>query len=324
MADIAKKKRKLRKEKYVERLNQYLTEYRAILIIQVDNVGSNQLQKIRIALRGKASVLMGKNTLIRKVLRENIAKNPKLEALLPQIYSNIGFVFTNGSLNEIRKTITDFKVPAGARTGTLAPNEVLIPPGTTGLDPSQTSFFQALNIATKIVRGAIEIINPVILLKPGDKVSPSHVALLDKLSIRPFHYGAVVSHVYEDGVVYEAAILDISQDDLLKKFLSGVRSLALVSLGISYPTLASLPFIVSNAFSKLLAITLATEISFPQADKFKEALKNPAAFAPAPAAAAAAPAKADDKGKGKEKEKEKPKEESEEEGDFGLGGGLFD
>lgn len=323
MADIAKKKRKLRKEKYVERLNQYLVDYRAILIIQVDNVGSNQLQKIRIALRGKAAVLMGKNTLIRKVLRETAVKNPKLEALLPQIYGNMGFVFTNGSLNEIRKTITDFKVPAGARTGTLAPNEVLIPPGTTGLDPSQTSFFQALNIATKIVRGAIEIINPVILLKPGDKVSPSHVALLDKLGIRPFHYGAVVSHVYEDGVVYEAAVLDISQDDLLKKFLNGVRSLALVSLGISYPTLASLPYIVSSAFSKLLAITLATEISFPQADKFKEALKNPGAFAPPPAAAAAA-AKTDDKAKGKEKEKEKPKEESEEEGDFGLGGGLFD
>jgi len=324
MADIAKKKRKLRKEKYVERLNQYLTDYRAVLIIQVDNVGSNQLQKIRIALRGKAAVLMGKNTLIRKVLREGIAKNPKLEALLPQIYGNMGFVFTNGNLNDIRKTITEFKVPAGARSGTLAPSEVLVPPGSTGLDPSQTSFFQALNIATKIVRGAIEIINPVVLLKQGDKISPSHVALLDKLGIRPFHYGAVVSHVYEDGVVYESAVLDISQDDLLKKFLSGVRSLALVSLGISYPTLASLPYIVSSAFSKLLAITLVTDFSFPQADKFKEALKNPGAFAPAAAAAPAA--KADDKGKGKEKEKEKekPKEESEDEGDFGLGGGLFD
>lgn len=323
MAELAKKKRKLRKEKYVERLNQYLTEYRAILIIQVDNVGSNQMQKIRLALRGKAVVLMGKNTLIRKVLRENIVKNAKLENLLPSIYGNMGFVFTNGNLNEIRKTITDFKVPAGARSGTLAPNEVLVPPGSTGLDPSQTSFFQALNIATKIVRGAIEIINPVILLKAGDKISPSHVALLDKLGIRPFHYGAIVSHVYEDGVVYEAAVLDISQDDLLKKFLSGVQRLALLSLGINYPTLASLPYIVSNAFSKLLSITLATEITFPAADKFKEALKNPAAFAPAPAAAPAAAADKKGKEKEKEKEKEKPKEDSDE-GDFGLGGGLFD
>ncbi|KAB2596626.1 60S acidic ribosomal protein P0-like [Pyrus ussuriensis x Pyrus communis] len=39
---------------------------------------------------------------------------------------------------------------APARVGLVAPIDVVVPPGNTGLDPSQTSFFQVLNIPTKI------------------------------------------------------------------------------------------------------------------------------------------------------------------------------
>jgi len=316
----ASKKRKIRKEKYVTRLVQYLGEYKNILVIHVDNVGSNQLQKVRIALRGNAVVLMGKNTLMRKVIREQAVANPKFESLLALIYSNIGFVFTNKPLVDIRKIIVEHKVPAAARAGANAPVDVFVPAGPTGLDPAQTSFFQALNIATKIAKGSIEIINEVHLIKTGDKVTSSHVALLDKLNIRPFSYGCVVSDVYEDGTVYKASILDMSQADLLAKFMSGVHKVAALSLAIGYPTLASLPHLMGNAVKKLVALSLVTEYEFEFSKKYKDMLANPGAFAAAaPAAAAAAPAA------GNKKEEAKPakKEESEESGGD-LGFSLFD
>jgi large subunit ribosomal protein LP0 len=95
------------------------------------------MQKVRVALRGKAVVVMGKNTLIRKILRDMIdgEKLAKLEALVPLVVGNMGFVFTNHSLPEIRKIILDNKVPAAAKSGTLAQRDVFIPPGPTGLDP---------------------------------------------------------------------------------------------------------------------------------------------------------------------------------------------
>jgi len=314
-----KSKRKIRKEKYVAKLNEYLVEYKNIIIVQVDNVGSNQMQKVRLALRGKAVVLMGKNTIIRKIVREHIVKNPQLENLLPYVFGNMGFVFTNGNLNEIRKTIVDNKVPAAAKSGSLAQNSVVIPPGSTGLDPGQTAFFQALNIPTKIVKGAIEIVSEVILIKTGDKVTASHVALLDKLNIRPFSYGFQVTDVYEDGVVYAASILDMTDADLLAKFFNGVSKLAAVSVAIGYPTLASLPYLLGSAFRKLVAVSLATEYTFKEAQKFKDYLANPSAFASAAPAAAAPAAGA---AKAAEKPKEVEKEESEE--DFGGGFSMFD
>jgi len=307
-------KRRIRKTGLVAKLEQYLEEYKNVLVIQCDNVGSNQMQKVRLSLRGKAAMLLGKNTLIRKVVREHAAKNPKLEALVPYIVGNMGFVFTNENLAEIRTLIQEQKAPAPARVGTVAPNDVIIPSGSTGLDPGQTSFFQALSIATKIVKGAIEIVNEVTLIKTGAKVTSSHVALLDKLNIRPFKFGIIVSDIYEDGTCYTAAVLDMSTEDLMKKFSEGVNTVAAISLAIGYPTSASLRHHVVNAFNKLLYISLATEYSFEQSQKIKDMIANPGAFAAAAPAAtastsAAAPAA------------EAPKEE-EEEADMGFS--LFD
>jgi len=283
--------RRLRKEKFVVKLQEAIREYKNVLIVGVDNVGSNQMQKVRIALRGKAIVVMGKNTLIRKVMRDMVGaeKLTKLETLIPIVVGNMGFVFTNASLNEVRKTILENKVPAAAKPGVLAQRDVFIPAGPTGLDPGQTNFFQALNIGTKIVKGAIEIVNEVHLIKVGEKVTLSHVAMLDKMNIRPFFYGFKVTDVYEDGTVYSAAILDMDQNTLLNKFFAGVRKVAAISLAIGYPTAASVSHSINFAFKQLLAIALTTEVSFPEAQKFKDYLANPSAFA-APAATSAAPA----------------------------------
>ena len=78
--------------------------------MNVDNVGSNQMQQIRISLRGRGVALMGKNTTIRKAIRGHIDQNPNLEKILPHIRGNVGFVFTKEDLNDIRDLIEANKV----------------------------------------------------------------------------------------------------------------------------------------------------------------------------------------------------------------------
>jgi len=312
-------KRRERKTRYIEKLKQCLSDYKNILIVQCDNVGSNQMQKTRLALRGEAELLLGKNTVIKKVVRELKQEDDKIAVLEPYIYGNIGFVFTNSDLKKVREIVVGNKVPAAAKVGTIAPIDVFIPPGATGLDPGQTAFFQSLNIATKIVKGAIEIQNTVHLIKQGEKVTASHVALLTKLNIQPFFYGFGVSDVYEDGTMYSAEILDMSQDDLKQKFINAANRLAALSLAINYPTQASVPHIVRNAFKKIAAISIEADIDIEQTREIREYLKDPSKFV------AAAPAAAAGGGAAKEEAKEVPKkkEESEESGGD-MGFSLFD
>jgi large subunit ribosomal protein LP0 len=58
---------------------------------------------------GHGEILMGKNTMIRKAIRGHLQKNPLLEKLLPYIVGNVGFVFTQEDLGEIRKKLLENK-----------------------------------------------------------------------------------------------------------------------------------------------------------------------------------------------------------------------
>ncbi|MBN3289219.1 RLA0 protein, partial [Polypterus senegalus] len=307
------------KSNYFMKIIQLLDDYPKCFIVGADNVGSKQMQTIRVSLRGKAVVLMGKNTMMRKAIRGHLENNPSLEKLLPHIRGNVGFVFTKEDLAEVRDLLLANKVPAAARAGAIAPCDVTVPAQNTGLGPEKTSFFQALGITTKISRGTIEILSDVQLIKTGDKVGASEATLLNMLNISPFSYGLIIRQVYDNGSVYSPEVLDITEDSLHQRFIEGVRNIASVCLQIGYPTVASIPHSIVNGYKMVLAVAVETDYSFPLADKVKAFLADPSAFAVAApavvetAAAAATPAQA----------KEEAKDDSEE-SDDDMGFGLFD
>jgi large subunit ribosomal protein LP0 len=304
------------KSNYFSKLTNLLDEYPKCFIVGADNVGSKQMQEIRIALRGQAVVLMGKNTMMRKAIRGHLEKNPDLERLLPHIKQNVGFVFTNEELVDIRDLLLANKVKAPAKAGALAPLDVMVPAQNTGMGPEKTSFFQALSIPTKITKGTIEIIQDVPLITAGDRVGMSEATLLNMLKISPFTYGLIIQKVYDAGTVFSPEILDITDDDLKARFMQGVANVAAVCLQIGYPTVASAPHSIVNGMKNLLAIAAVTDITFKEAEMIKEYLADPSKFASAApaAAAAAAPAAA---------AAAAPVEEEEEEDDD-MGFGLFD
>lgn len=314
---MVKEDRSTWKAKYTMRLQQYLDEYPKIFIVGADNVGSRQMQKIRLSLRGHAVIMMGKNTMMKKTIRGLISKNPNFEKLIPHVYENIGFVFTKEDLGNIRDKLLENKVAAPARAGAIAPVDVKIPAQVTSLGPEKTSFFQALQIPTRITRGTIEIINDVPLIKEGDKVGASEATLLNMLNISPFSYGLIIRQVYDAGSIFAPSILDIKPADLRAKFSQGIQRLAAFSLGINYPNQASAPHLIIGGFKRLLALAANTDVEFEQAKTMKEYLKDPSKFAAAAPAASAAPAAAAGKSAAKEEPKKK---EPEPESDDDMGG----
>jgi|ERR1740130_1507484 len=115
-------------------------------------------------------MIMGKNTLMRSALthantkpeptdedyeerKDNWAFSPTIDKIISQLKGNINLIFTNGDLGEV-KDVLDLEVrESPAKAGMIAPKDVSVPVGPTGLDPRQTGFFQTLQIQTKIVKG---------------------------------------------------------------------------------------------------------------------------------------------------------------------------
>lgn len=317
-------KRSWKNDKY-EKLNECFGANDRLFIVGVDNVQSKQMQDIRQKLRGKAFLLNGKNTMIRKALRALMSNNASLERLLPVIKGNVGFVFVHGDFAEVRKVITEEKKQAPAKAGAIAPCAVDIPAQATSLGPEKTSFFQALNIPTKITKGTIEILNKVDLLKEGQKVGASEATLLNMLNVSPFAYGLVNQAVYDQGSVYAPEILDITTEDIVAKFASGLTNLTCLSLAMGYPTKASLPHSVVNGFKNVIAVCLETEYTIKQAEGLLTLLSDPEALAAAMAASASAGGAAAESGGAEDKKEEQTKDEdSGEESDESMGMGLFD
>ncbi|KKF97175.1 60S acidic ribosomal protein P0 [Ceratocystis platani] len=302
---------------YFDKLKGLLEEYKSIFIVSVDNVSSQQMHEIRASLRGKGVVLMGKNTMVRRALRTFISDSPEYEALLPHIKGNIGFVFTNDDLKDIRDKILDNRVAAPARAGAVAPIDVWVPAGNTGMEPGKTSFFQALGVPTKIARGTIEITSDLKLIEANAKVGPSEATLLNMLNISPFTYGLGVVQVYDQGNTFPSSVLDISEEQLLKSLSSAISTIASISLAVSYPTLASVTHSLVNSYKNVLAVAISTEYSWEGIEELKDRIANPDAYAAAAPTAAAASGGAEDKAEAKA-------EEEEEASDDDMGFGLFD
>ena len=252
-------------------------------------------------------MIMGKNTLMKAALEHKMKKPEEhdddyaerkdnwkecheLDKLVGLLRGNTGIIFSNGDLADIKKVLDDEAREAPAKIGAIAPDDVTIKAGPTGLDPKQTSFFQQLNIQTKIVKTQIEIVAEKKIITAGMKIEATHAALLDKLKIRPFSYKMAIKKVYDDGQIFNPEILDITAADILKKFQTTITSIASISLASGYITKPAMPHMILNAFKNLAAVTFDSDYSFKQADKMKEAAKN-AVHVAAPTAAAGAPAK---------------------------------
>jgi large subunit ribosomal protein LP0 len=244
--------------------------------------------------------------------KDTFTAQPELEKIVTLLRGNTGVIFSNGDLSEIKKVLDSETREAPAKNGAIAPDDVWIRAGSTGLDPKQTSFFQQLNIPTKIVKTQIEIVSEKKVISAGQKVEGSQCALLDKLKIRPFHYKMNVKKVYDDGQVFNPEVLDITPEDIIAKFKKAATNMASVSLATGYITKPAIPHLLANAFKNLAAVTFTTDVTFKQAEKMKEAAKNAVHYAAPAGGAPAGGAKA-------AKEEEKPKEE---EADVDMGG-LF-
>jgi len=277
-----------KKNKYFAKLIDLFQTHENVLIVHADFVGSKQMQNIRIGLRGKAVVLMGKNTMIRTALRQRFEEFPELgfEGLVDIVKGNIGFIFCKCPMDDVREFLAENKVPAGAKAGVISNCDVELAAGATGLDPSSTNLFQALNIATKIVKGQIELVTAVKILQVGKKVTMSDQVLLQKLNIMPFFYSLRVLMVYQKGAVFDVAVLDITDDILMQKWSTGVSYVAAMSREMGVPTEASLPHAIGGAFKNVAALVGELDYTFPQVETIKAFLADPSAFACAAAPAA--------------------------------------
>jgi len=244
-----------------------MEKYTKVISFSMNLVGSKQLALIRQKLRGRAEFLFGKNTMLRKVLRDKCAqdqadqpeKAEKLLKLLVLIEGNVGLLFHNEDIKAMRDEVEGETLPCAAKVGIDAPCDVSVKAGPTGCDPTQTAFFQLLDIPTKINRGQVEIVSDVVVIRKGEKVGASQASLCAKLNITPFAFGPEGRNVYDDGDVYSCEVLDITDDMIENGFTNALRKASALCMGAGLPNTLTVPHYVYKAWQTVAKLMLGTE-----------------------------------------------------------------
>jgi large subunit ribosomal protein LP0 len=326
---MSEETKKEKKRRIINALYEAFAKYRQVLVVKLDNVSSNQIQQARVTLRQqkKGIMIVGKNTVVNKAIALTVKapkegeksfeirkdwfnENPNIEKIVPLLAGKVGLIFSDSPVYDIKPIIEGNRKPAAAKVGMVAPIDVAIVPGPTGMDPSQIGFFHALNMSTKINKGQIEITKDFKVCTAGKKVGNSEAVLLQKLSIKPFNYGMEIHRVYDDGTVLTPEIFNMNPNDIITKFKDISNKIAAISLAINRPNQLSAPHLIVNQFKNIASIALASNISF-------KLLKNLQSSGPAPSKG-----KADKKDDKKEVAKVvEPEKEPEAPMDMG---GMFD
>lgn len=319
-----------RKREIVRRLIECFGKYKQCVVVSLDNVSTNQIHAARNILREgeyKGEMIIGKNTLIKKALQflttkpeanspdyeehSKVTQDTRLSALIPLMKLNVGLIFSEEPYTELKAKVEAEKLKMPARTGVIAPCDVVIPAGPTAIETGKIDLFHKLNFQCKTVKSAIEITKDLKIISKGEKVGEGATQICKLLQIVPFEYTLTFQYVYLDGVILDQSIIEMPLENLVDSFKEYAGYLTAASLGANIPNALSVPQFIANGFKSLLAIGSESGYSFKALEDAMNAAQN-----------ATTTVVADTKVETKAAEAE-PEEEAEESEDLDMCG-LFD
>ncbi len=306
-------------------------------IVDVRGVPAQAFQTIRTNLRGKAEIVMLKNSLMRLAIQEAAKDKKGLEQLVDAVDGQCAVV--TSSLNPFRlfKQFDATKTKMAAKGGEVSPEDIEVKAGETAFKPGPiVGELQKAGIPAAIEQGKVVIKKDKVLVKKGEKITRDVALVLAKLEVFPITVGLALQAAYDDGMVFKKDVLAVDDKEYLDRILLAASSALNLSVFVAFPTSVSIRPMLAKAHMDALNLAVNANVANEETVKLMLAKANaqmlsvaskvsPEALDDELKGALSAAPKAPEQGKGdagkKEDKKEEKKEEkvSEEEAAAGLG-----
>lgn len=318
-----------RKTRILHKLCHNFTNYKQVIRVTLINISTRQITNARKLLREMGGTLIvGKDSLTRLAIRiltrtvknpenyqeyiDKYPERPDLKNIYHSLKGKFALIFADQSYVELKPKIEAERIKMAAKAGIIAPNDVWIRKGPTGIDPGKIGDFHRLNIQVKTARSSIEVTKDYKLCAKDEIVSETVSGMCRLLNIIPFEYGMELEWVLSEGQLIPKDIIELKDDQILANLSKNVGWVTALSVEANIPNSLSVPHFVVNSFKYLLAVGLEGEYEFKQ---LKEAQENQAK-----ATEEAANQEGDKKEDAAEEEAEEEEEEEEEDSSVSMGG----
>jgi large subunit ribosomal protein L10 len=249
------------KREEVAELVEFLERYQSVGIVDVAGIPSRQLQSMRRDLHGSAEIRMSRNTLTVRALEE---VDDGLEELTDYVSGQVAFVGTNDNPFGLYKQLEASKTPAPISAGEIAPNDIVIPEGDTGVDPGPfVGELQQVGAAARIMDGSIHVTEDSNVLEAGEPVSEELEGVLSELGIEPKEVGLDLRGVFSEGVRFEPDELAIDVEEYRADVASAAAAARNLSVNAVFPTAETTPTLLANAAGDAKALGVFAAIEDP-------------------------------------------------------------
>jgi len=276
-----------KKSTTIDRVSELAQRYPVLAVTSLSKVRATQLMAVRKALRGHADVFVVKNKLAILGLKKAGIKNA--DGLLSHLTGQNALIFSEYDPFKLFLTLDKNKVYLPARAGDVAPEDIMVPAGNTGLAAGPVlSEFREAGIQTKIEGGSIWVNKDSVAVKKGATISPKLSSLLSKLNIKPIKAGLTIALAYENGLIYAGELVAIDLEKYRQNILEAYAASRGLAIVIGYATAETAPHIIGKAYREAFALSVEAGYITPET--------APRILAKAEAEAAALEAKAKEKG----------------------------
>ncbi|WP_256545492.1 50S ribosomal protein L10 [Halobellus inordinatus] len=249
------------KREEVAELVEFLERYQSVGVVDVAGIPSRQLQSMRRDLHGSAELRMSRNTLAVRALED---VDDGLEELVEYVSGQVALVGTNDNPFGLYKQLEASKTPAPISAGEVAPNDIVIPEGDTGVDPGPfVGELQQVGAAARIMDGSIQVTEDSKVLEAGEPVSEELEGVLSELGIEPKEVGLDLRGVFSEGVLFEPDELAIDVDEYRADIESAAAAARNLAVNATIPTAQSTPTLLAKAAGDAKALGLFAAIEDP-------------------------------------------------------------
>jgi len=238
-------------------LQNLLRKYSVVAVADLQKVRSSQIQEIRKKLRGKAQLIVAKNTILQKASENLASEKSNVDKFANSLSGSKVLIFTQMNPFELIVFLNKNKVRVPAKGGDIATGEIMIPAGNTGLQPGPViSEFNEAKVQTRIEGGSIFVAKDTVVASKGDVISTKTASLLSKLGMKPMEAGLGLSYAYDNGLVLGPNDLAFDLEQMRSQFSTAARLAFGLALEANIMTRETAPAILGKAYRQALAVAV--------------------------------------------------------------------
>lgn len=244
------------KKDAVGRFEKLMKGHKTVGVVSIRSIPSKQMQNMKKQLKGKAEILVTRSNLIRKALAK-----AGIKGMDEYVEGPSGIVVSDLNPFQLEKLIYGCKTRAPAKAGSIAPFDLIIPAGDTGLGAGPViGDLQGAGVKAKIQGGKITVTEDSLLTKKGEVVNEKAASVLARLGIEPMEIILRVQAAYDGSMVYSGDVLHVDEEETKAKFADAYRKAFNLSYNARIFTKDNVPYMISEAISKTRNLMINAKI----------------------------------------------------------------